>query len=153
MNIERVLYRVFSKYMGEANRQQLKALAHIIPSGVSSNSFRCIEVTDPTGFSTVIPPENDYTATADFAEIYVDFSLDIPEVKNRAQAMEDFTNLREWIHNSKTPEKSLLEILPSPIYSRVFGSDTRNLRNSGYLCVDPDIRAILDRLLVYELLT
>lgn len=141
--------------MGEANRQQLKALAHIIPSWVSSNSFRCIEVTDPTGFSTVIPPENDYLAknTADFAEIYVDVSLNIPEVKNRAQAMEDLTNLREWIHNSKTPEESLLEILPSPVYSRVFGSDTRNLSNSGYLCVDPDIKAILDRLLVYELLT
>lgn len=155
MNIEKVLYKVFSKYIGEANRQQLKALAHILPSWGFPNSFQRIKVTDPTGLSTVIPPGNDYLAmnTADLVEIYLDFSLNIPEVKNHAQAMEDFTNLREWIHNSKTPEKSLLEILPSPVYSRVFGSDTRNLSNSGYLSVGPDIKAILDRLLVYELLT
>lgn len=155
MDIEQVLHKVFSKYIGEANRQQLKALAHIVPSGIFRNPSRYIEVIDPTGFSTVISPENEYLAksTSDFTEICVDFSLNIPEVKNRAQAIKDFANLHEWVRNSKTPEKSLLEILPSPVYSRVFGSDTRNLSNSGYLSVDPDIKAILDRLLVYELLT
>lgn len=155
MDIEKVLYKVFSKYIRETNRQQLKALAHTLPSGVSRNPSRYIELIDPTGFSTVISPENEYLGknTADFTEIYVDASLNIPEVRDRAQAIEDFANLHEWVHNSKTPMESLCEILPSPTYSRVFGSDTRNLSNSGYLSVGPDIKAILDRLLVYELLT
>lgn len=155
MDIDQVLDKVFSKYIGEVVRQQMKALAPKLSSGVQLSFYQYTRLIAPTGLSTIVPPLTMSSAgsTLDIEDIYVDFSLDIPEVRDYAQATKDFTNLLEWVHNSKTPIASLCEILPSPVYSRVFGSDTRNVSNSRYSSVDPDIKAILDRLLIYEILS
>lgn len=147
---------VFRKYAHEVVKQQHAFLAPKVKNNRGNESIFGITYVDPTGITTYMPRDSAVWMNTGIGETkYVPFSLAVTEVQQYLQAVRDYNTVLQWSIDPTITQALLLRALPSIVLRRILSpKDAEWVSQLPAMAgTPPEVQEILDKLIVYELLT